>query len=91
MSTSQTKMETYHTIVEAESGNFKMDVNLIKVNKGELLMLDNPKYQTLIARYPHLKGVEMMDQGVKPQFPVHVVPVAREYARMKTEHKPHVR
>ena len=53
-------------------------------------MLDNPKYETLIASYPHLKGVEMTDRGVKPQLLVHVVLGVIKYARIKTEHKPHV-
>ena len=36
-----------------------MNVNLIKVEKGELLTIDN--YEGVIAKYPHLKGVKVRD------------------------------
>ena len=53
------------------------------MNKGELLSLDNPRYQALISKYPHLKEVKMSDQDTKPQLPVHIVLAAGEYARIK--------
>ena len=81
-------METYQATVEDLTGEFKMDVKLTKVNKGELLSSDNPRYQALISKYPHLKEVKMSDQDTKPQLPVHIVLGAGEYARIKTEHKP---
>lgn len=65
-----------------------MNVNLIKVEKGELLTIDN--YEAVIAKYPHLKGVKVRDWDTKPQLPVHVVLWAREYARIKTGTPPHV-
>ena len=43
-----------------------MDVNLVKVNKGELLTLDNPNYDSVIVKYPHLKGVKLRDCDIKP-------------------------
>ena len=39
---SVSNLETYKSCVESVYGDFKMEVNLIKVNKGELLTLDNP-------------------------------------------------
>ena len=48
-STSLLRLQTYQTTVEAMTGDFQMNVNLIKVNKGELLTLDNPEYANLIA------------------------------------------
>ena len=41
-STSLLRLETYQTTVEAVTGDFQMNVKLIKVNKGELFTLDNP-------------------------------------------------
>ena len=40
-------------------GISKRKVNLIKVEKGELLTIDN--YEAVIAKYPHLKGVKERD------------------------------
>lgn len=39
---------------------FSMPVQVTKVDKGELLFLENPKYQ-VIARNPHLSGFVMND------------------------------
>ena len=60
-----------------------MDVNLDKVNKGELLTLDNPNYDSVILKYPHLKGVELRDLDSKPQLTVHIILGAGKYARVK--------
>ena len=90
MSTQLARLETYGTVIESLNGDYKMPVNLIKVNKGELLTVDNPNYGTLIASHSHLKGVEMNDNETKPQLPVHVVLGGGEYARIKTGSRPHV-
>ena len=89
MGTSMTCLETYETSVTSVCGNFKMNVNLIKVEKGELLTTDN--YEAVIAKYPHLEGVKVRDRDNKPQLPVHVVLGAGEYARIKTGTRPHMR
>ena len=41
MGTSMARLETYETSVTSVCGNFKMNVNLIKVEKGEMLTIDN--------------------------------------------------
>ena len=90
MSSHVTKMETYEATVKSTDGDFQMAVNLTKVNKGELLSIDNPHYADLIAQYPHLKGVQINDHDAKQKLPVHVVLSGGEYARIKTTTKPHV-
>ena len=39
-----TKLEVYDMVVESSDGNYQMSVKLTKVNKAELLSIDNPKY-----------------------------------------------
>lgn len=90
ISSKVTKLEVYDTVVESLNGNFKMSVKLTKVNKGELLSIDNPKYGQLIDKYPHLRGVKITDRDTKDQLPIHVVLGSGEYARMKTETKPQI-
>ena len=80
----------YNSLIESIDGSFRMNVKLTKVNKGELLTVDNPKYQQLINNYSHLKGIEIKDRDTKQQLPVHVVLGSGEYARIKTETKPHI-
>ena len=88
MSSQVTKLEVYNTLIESLDGNFSMSVKLTKVHKGELLTVDNPKYQQLIDNYSHLKGIKLDDFDTKEQLPVHVVLDSGEYARIKTDSKP---
>ena len=83
-------LETYETEIQSVDGNFSMQVDLIKVNKSELLSVDNPHYNILVDTYPHLKGVHIHDDDAKPHLPVHVVLGGGEYARIKTESCPRV-
>ena len=43
-----------------------------KVDKSELVLLDNPKYPDLIHHYQHLKDVVMEDNDTKDKLPVHL-------------------
>ena len=83
-------LETYQASLGSVSGDFNMDANLVKVNKEELLSIDNPRYDELIKKYPHLRSVEVVDHDPKPKLPVHVVLSAGEYARVKTTTKPRI-
>lgn len=85
-----TKVDMYDTLVESLDGDFRMSVKLTKVHKGELLTADNPHYQQLIDSYSHLRGVKIEDLDSKEELPVHVVLENGEYARIKTETKPHI-
>ena len=76
--------------VEAVNGEFAMDVSVTKVDKGELLYVDNPNYTTLINSYQHLEGVQMEDKDQKPKLPVHLILGAGDYMRIKTNEKPRV-
>lgn len=69
---------------------FSMPVEVTRVDKGELLFLDNPKYREMIARYPHLSGVVMNDLDTKCRLPVHLILGAGEYAKLKTESAPKI-
>ena len=90
MSRAMARLETYQASLKSVCGEFEMEVNLIKVNKGELLEINNPHYDAVIAKYPHLKGVEMRDRDTKPQLPVHIILGAGEYARIKTDTRPRI-
>ena len=85
LGTSVSHLETYKSYVESVYGDFKVNVNLVEVNKGELSTLDNTNYDSVIAKYPHLKGVELRDRDTKPRLLVHIILEARENARVQTE------
>ena len=47
-------------------GSEELSVDVTKVERRELLMIDNPHYQKIIDSFAHLKGVEMTDYDPKP-------------------------
>ena len=84
------RVEIYNVSVSNESGSFSLQTEVTKIDRGELLTIDNPKYQEIINSYPHLKGVHMDDQEEKQKLPVHVILGASDFARIKTEVPPRV-
>ena len=90
MCSKQARLETYEVKIESTENNFAMTTNLIKVDKPELLFLENPDYENLIHKYPHLKGVTITDRDKKPMLPVHVVLGSGVVSRIKTETPPRV-
>ena len=90
MASTTAKMEMYQTTVSSKAGDYKLEANLTKVNRGELLELENPRYKQLMETYSHLKGVEMDDRDTKSLLPVHVIIGAGVYAKIKTDSRPRV-
>ena len=90
MNSQEALLETYEAVVEAVTGDFRMCVNLTKVKKEELLFVDNPCYEEVIKKYPHLEGVEIVEDDVKAQLPIHVVLSSGDFSRIKTDAKPRV-
>jgi hypothetical protein len=64
------EMELSTVNAEALDGKFKLNVSVTKVDKSELLNVDKPHYQQLIAKYPHLEGVTMDDKDQKLKLPI---------------------
>ncbi|KAK3716737.1 hypothetical protein QZH41_006308 [Actinostola sp. cb2023] len=88
VSTKEIELSTIE--VKALSGQFKLSVEVTKVDKSELLYLDNPKYEELIKTYSHLKGIEMADHDEKDQLPVHLILGAGEFAKLKVSSPPKI-
>ncbi|XP_022781218.1 uncharacterized protein LOC111322405 [Stylophora pistillata] len=84
LGSSTTNVEIYPVTLAAVNGKFDMNIELTKVHKPQLLTLDNPKYENLLSKYSHLKGVKIEDNDTRPQIPIHVVLGASEYATIKT-------
>ena len=84
------RMEVSSINVKAVEGNFNIDVEVTKVEKGDLLLIDNPKYERLIEKFGHLKGISMIDDDRKPKLPVHLILGASDYAKIKTTERPRV-
>lgn len=67
-----------------------MSVTVSKVDKLELMMLENPKYEDLINKYTHLSGVHMDHNDTKPELSIYLVLGASEYARVKMTTSPKI-
>ncbi len=88
MASTTTRMEIHKSTISSKSGDCELEVDLVKVNKGTLLEVENPQYKKLIESYPRLKGVKMDDYDTKPYLPVHVILGAGEFAKIKTGTRP---
>ena len=90
LGTSTREVELAMIDISDVNRKFSMPVEVTKVDKGELLFLDNRRYQEMIAKYPHLSGVVMNDLDTKCRLPVHLILGAGEYAKLKTENSPKI-
>ncbi|XP_046863149.1 uncharacterized protein LOC124456885 [Xenia sp. Carnegie-2017] len=78
MLTSVTKeMELSTICVKDVKGEFQMDVNVTKVNKLLIIIIN-------------YSGVKIEDDDQKPRLPVHLILGATDYVRIKTSEKPRV-
>ena len=84
LGTTTQEMEQQTITMKGISEQFSMLIEVTKVEKGELVLLDNLNYQDLIHSYRHLEGVTMNDTDTKAQLPVHLILGASEYAKIKT-------
>ena len=77
--------ELYDVNVSDTNGNHTIPLNVTRVERAELLSVENSSYTEMIHRYQHLKGVKMEDTDRKSLLPViHVILRASDYAKIKT-------
>ena len=84
------RIQLYNLSVSSVTSDFTLETEVTKVDRKELLTVDNPRYQETINKYPHLKGVRMEDRDDKQRLPVHLILGTSEYAKIKTETAPRV-
>ena len=85
MSTTTTKVEEYDLSLEAILRKFVLNARVTKINKRELLTLDNPNYERVLSEYQHLRGVTIDDMTDDRKLPVHLIICANEYAKIRTQ------
>ena len=78
------RVEIYSATLGSSDDKYHMNIDLTKVNKPQLLKVDNPNYEKVLSSYQHLKGVKIDYVDQRSQIPVHVVLGASEYAAIKT-------
>ena len=70
--------------VESVDGKERLEVEVTRVERGKLFMVDNPHYPDIIKSFKHLEGVTIVDNDPKPFLPVHLILGASDYAAIKT-------
>ena len=51
-------MQVYEGKIQSLSGDFDLDANITKIEKKELLSLDNPHYKEVLSKYSHLEELK---------------------------------
>ena len=70
--------------VESVDGKERLEVEVTRVERGKLFMVENPHYPDIIKSFKHLEGVTIVDNDPKPFLPVHLILGASDYAAIKT-------
>ena len=76
-------MQVYEVVMRSVTGDFSLNVNVTKIEKRELLTVDNPRYSDLV-KSQHLRGVKMEDSDTKACLPAHVIIDANDFAKIRT-------
>ena len=90
MSSKSVNVDINEMNAEPIDGQHQMKVKFLKVDKPELLAVENPQYADLLRHNAHLAGVIITDKDTKSQLPVHVIFGSGDYARIKTDTNPRV-
>ena len=68
MSTKVATLEEYDLSFKSVDHQFTPPVKATKVNKSELLSIDNPNYRELIGKNPHQRGLYVHDDDTKARL-----------------------
>ena len=77
-------IHVYDIKVSNLKGDCEIPVCVTRIERSELLSLDNPDYPEMIKKYNHLRGVRMDDVDKKSKLPVHLILGTNEYTKIKT-------
>ena len=84
-------VEIFKVQISSLKGDFLLETDVTLVKKRQLLSLENPRYQQVLEKYDHLKGVKMDDMDTKEFLPVHLILGVCDYTKIKTETAPLIR
>ena len=84
VSTVSKQTETYNVDVGDTKGNNTIPLSATRVDRAELLSVENPNYKELINKYRHLKGVNIEDTDTKSPLPIHLILGASDYTNIET-------
>ena len=81
---STTKMiDLYNLQISDINEQFKIVPQVSKVDRQLLLTLPNPKHNTVLPKYSHLKDLKMSDEETKVKLLIHIIQGASDCCRVK--------
>ena len=89
--TSNKTINIYGLQVRSLDGKFSLQAEVNKVDRKELLTLENLKCTEMVEQFSYLRGVTIQDDREKPMLPIHLILGTNEYAKIKTETRPRIR
>ena len=84
------KTEIYQFQIGDANQEFKIGIELNKLEKELLLELLNPNYPEIQKSYNHSKDIIINDTDNKKELPVHVILGAGDYTKIKTQERARV-
>ena len=84
------KTEIYQFEIGDINQEFKIGIEINKLEKEVLLELPNPNYPEIQKSYNHLKDIIINDTDTKKELPVHVILGAGDYTKIKTQERARV-
>ena len=63
------RVQLYKVNVSSVTSDSTFKTEVTKVDRKELLAVENPRYQEMINKYPDLKGVHIDDRDAKERRP----------------------
>lgn len=84
------EVKIFMITIQAPDSSRELNVDVTKVEKWELQKTDNPNYQSIKVKYPHLMEFDTRDDDPKPHIPVHFILGASERAAIKMPEGPHI-
>lgn len=67
------RSEIFNVQASDTDEKYAIPLGVTRIDRAELLSVENPNYAVMISKYPHLKGVYMEDTDLKKMLPVHVI------------------
>ena len=74
--------------IESRQSDFEFKIELNE--KDMLLAVPNPKYESILSYYPHLRVFKMDEFQTKAVLPIHVILAASDFTKIKIKEAPRI-
>ena len=76
-------VEIYDVDISDTNNKTVLPISVTKIDRREILTVENLNYPEILAKYPHLKAVHMEETATKKELPIHIILGAGEYTKIK--------